>query len=213
MKPLRIIVSLIYNIYHTICLNISCFFSHIVTAIIFWLSGVKHSTFRTYGVPFIHASMNSHISIGDNFTMGNSIRNNATGVTGRCKIDVRRNAQLVIGNNVGVTLTTIECFNKIIIDDHVKIGFGVHIMDTDFHSINAEIRMSSDNDVKTAPIHIKRNAFIGAHSLILKGVVVGENSIIGAGSVVTKSIPDNCTVIGNPAYIVKKDGVKTNIPL
>lgn len=195
---------IVYNCIQYAEMRISCFFSHIVTAIIFWLSGVKHSTFRTYGVPFIHASMNSHISIGDNFTMGNSIRNNATGITGRCKIDVRRNAQLVIGNNVGVTLTTIECFNKIIIDDHVKIGFGVHIMDTDFHSINAEIRMSSDNDVKTAPIHIKRNAFIGAHSLILKGVVVGENSIIGAGAVVTKSIPDNEIWGGNPVKFIKQ---------
>ena len=50
---------------------------------------------------------------------------------------------------------------------------------------------------------IKDNAFIGAHSIILKGVTIGENSIIGAGSVVTKSVPDNQIWAGNPARFIR----------
>ena len=53
------------------------------------------------------------------------------------------------------------------------------------------------------PVHIKENVFIGAHSIILKGVVIGENSIIGAGSVVTKSIPSNQIWAGNPAKYIR----------
>ena len=58
--------------------------------------------------------------------------------------------------------------------------------------------------VKTAPIKIKKGAFIGASSIILKGVTIGERSIIGAGSVVTQDIPDYCVAIGNPARVIKK---------
>ncbi|EER9293197.1 N-acetyltransferase, partial [Escherichia coli] len=52
-------------------------------------------------------------------------------------------------------------------------------------------------------IHIKKNASIGANATILPGIIIGENSIIGAGSVVTKDIPDNVIVAGNPAKIIR----------
>ena len=79
------------------------------------------------------------------------------------------------------------------------------IFDTDFHALNPIIR-NSKNDIKNRiekPVIIKDNAFIGAHSIILKGVTIGENSIIGAGSVVTKSIPDNQIWAGNPAKFIR----------
>lgn len=54
---------------------------------------------------------------------------------------------------------------------------------------------------------------VGANVVIIGGVHIGNNVIIGAGSVVTKDIPDNCTVVGNPARIIKKDGLRVDIPL
>ena len=54
---------------------------------------------------------------------------------------------------------------------------------------------------------------VGANAVVLGGVHIGNNVKIGAGAVVTKDIPDNCTVVGNPARIVKKDGLKVDIPL
>lgn len=86
-----------------------------------------------------------------------------------------------------------------------KIGGGVCIYDTDFHSLDPILRNSAE-DIKfrkTKAILIKENAFIGAHSIILKGVTIGKNSIVGAGSVVTKSIPDNQIWAGNPARFIK----------
>ena len=58
--------------------------------------------------------------------------------------------------------------------------------------------------IMTKEIHIKKNAWIGARVNILPGVTIGENAIIGTGSVVTKDVPDNCIAVGVPAKIVKE---------
>lgn len=84
-------------------------------------------------------------------------------------------------------------------------GGGVKLYDTDFHSISYEERIQKpDPGIKSKPILIKEGAFIGAHSIILKGVTVGRHSVIGAGSVVTKDIPDNEVWAGNPARFIRK---------
>lgn len=64
--------------------------------------------------------------------------------------------------------------------------------------------------IYTKEIHIKRNAWIGARVNILPGVTIGENAIVGTGSIVTKDVPDNAVVVGNPAKIVKYVGAKTD---
>lgn len=85
------------------------------------------------------------------------------------------------------------------------MGGGVKLYDTDFHSIYYEERMRKiDPGIKSKPILIKEGAFIGAHSIVLKGVTIGKYSVIGAGSVITKDIPDNEVWAGNPARFIKK---------
>lgn len=198
------ILHYIYNGIERLYIIVVSKLSWLATYILFFCSGIKFQKFKTLGVPYIHASIGSTIKIGNNFCMGNSILTNATGIKGRSKIEVRKNANLLIGENVGITLTTIECFNRITIGDGVRIGFGVHILDTDFHSIDPDIRLSSHDVAKTAPISIEKNVFIGAHSVILKGVTIGEGSVIGAGSIVTKSIPSHSVAAGNPAKVIYK---------
>lgn len=61
-----------------------------------------------------------------------------------------------------------------------------------------------DPGIKSKPILIKEGAFIGAHAIVLKGVTIGKYSVIGAGSVITKDIPDNEVWAGNPARFIKK---------
>lgn len=61
--------------------------------------------------------------------------------------------------------------------------------------------------------YLEDNVSVGANAVIIGEVHIGKNVIIGAGSVVTKSIPDNCTVVGNPARIIKKDGMRVDIAL
>lgn len=114
---------------------------------------------------------------------------------------------LIIGHNVGLSSTPITCYHQITIGNNVKIGGSVCIYDTDFHNLNPYIRNNKELDKKTAiklPVLIQDNVFIGAHATILKGVVIGENSIIGACSFVTKNIPPNEIWAGNPAKFKKK---------
>ncbi len=121
-----------------------------------------------------------------------------------CSFIVDKNAQLSINEGTRISNSTFFCKEKITIGKNVFIGGDTRIYDTDFHSLNLSERIKEiDNDIRTKPILIDDGVFIGASSIILKGVSIGKNSIIGAGSVVTKSIPDNQIWAGNPAKYIK----------
>lgn len=76
------------------------------------------------------------------------------------------------------------------------------IMDTDAHSIDID-RWSPNAKVRTKPIYIGENAWIGSKSAVLKGVTIGKNSVVGFGTIVRQKVPENVVVIGNPQQIVK----------
>lgn len=76
--------------------------------------------------------------------------------------------------------------------------------DKDAHPMDFMVRRSSNEGTKAAPIVIEDDVWIGAHSIILKGVTIGARSIIGAGSIVTKSVPADCVAAGNPCRVIKK---------
>lgn len=179
--------------------------NHFFTFVLFKCNNVYFNRFYSNGIPYIMVAREGKLVIGNNFAMNNGIKGNPIGSYRRCTFFVDRNAELIIGDNVGISQTALICHKSIKIGNNVKIGGGVSIYDTDFHSLDSEIRKSKDdikNRVEKAVV-VKDNAFIGAHSLILKGVTIGENSIIGAGSVVTKSVPDNQIWAGNPAKFIR----------
>lgn len=89
------------------------------------------------------------------------------------------------------------------IGTNVKIGGCVLITDTDAHPMDYVARRSSNDGTKSAPVVIEDDVWVGAHCIILKGVTIGARSIIGAGSVVTKSIPADCVAAGNPCKVIK----------
>jgi acetyltransferase-like isoleucine patch superfamily enzyme len=151
-------------------------------------------------------SLGAKVSIGHRFIMNNGLLNNKIGRQQPCFFIVTKTGELVIRDNVGISATAIVCWNKIEIGNNVLIGGGTVIYDTDFHSLNYQDRIlyHKIDSIKTAPILIDDNVFIGAHSTILKGVTIGKNSIIGACSVVTKNIPENEVWAGNPAKFIRK---------
>lgn len=154
--------------------------------------------FVPHGVLFIRNW--GEISIGNNFNCTSSKRYNPIGGDIVNRFVCLSGAKIVIGNNVGVSNSSFFSMSEIRIGDYVKIGGSCKFWDNDFHALNPNIRKCEKRtDINTRPIEVKNNVFIGASSIILKGVVIGENSIIGAGSVVTKSIPDNEIWAGNPA--------------
>ncbi|MCE0555601.1 acyltransferase [Motilimonas sp. E26] len=82
-------------------------------------------------------------------------------------------------------------------------GPGCKIVDNDSHRTSIDV-MKRREPPESSPIIIRNNVWVGMNSLILKGVEIGENSIVAANSVVTKSVPKNTLVAGNPARIIKK---------
>lgn len=144
------------------------------------------------------------ITLVDNITIMSSVNSNSTSGFNKCHLTSYQNAEIIIGNNVGMSNVNISSSNKIVIEDNVLLGSGVKIWDTDFHSISYDKRIHSDLEIKTSPVYILEGAFIGACSIILKGVTIGKHSIIGAGSVVTHNVPDNEIWAGNPAKFIRK---------
>ena len=130
---------------------------------------------------------------------------NPIGGDTRATLYIAPKAILEIDSLTGISNCAIICNQYIKIGKYVKIGGSVKIYDTDFHSLHFEKRMKRDTDIPISkPVIIEDHCFIGAHSIILKGVTIGEKSIIGAGSVVTKSIPSGEIWGGNPAKFIKK---------
>lgn len=76
-------------------------------------------------------------------------------------------------------------------------------MDNDVHQIDYAERRTSKGIIQSSPVVIEDDVWLGANVIVLKGVTIGARSIIGAGSVVTKSIPADCIAAGNPARIIK----------
>ena len=143
--------------------------------------------------------------IGDNVEINSSVRDNPTGGGYLTSLNSLEGATLIIGNDVGISHSAITAKERVEIGNNVLIGTNCMITDTDFHPIDAEQRRINDKTaIKSAPIKIGNNVFIGARSIILKGVTIGENSVVGAGSVVTKDVPANEIWAGNPAKFIKE---------
>jgi maltose O-acetyltransferase len=87
---------------------------------------------------------------------------------------------------------------ELVLEDNVLVGPGVQLL-TVTHPKDAERRKQGWMIAK--PIHIKAGAWIGGGAIILPGVTVGKNAVVGAGSIVTRDVPDHSTVAGNPARI------------
>lgn len=175
------------------------------TLMLLYGNGVAFQDIHTHGVPYIMVAMGGRMNIGRNFHINNGVKGNPIGCYERCTLFVDRGASIEIGDNVGMSQASLVSMCSIKIGNNVKIGGGTMIFTTDFHSIDPQTRASKDDAKhrKVAPVVICDNVFVGARCIILKGVTIGKNSVIGAGSVVTKSVSDNQIWAGNPAKFIK----------
>ena len=166
-----------------------------------WLSGchVDKGLLVLGHYPFVEIGQDSSVDIGECFKI-NSSHDAAMDIASH--LIVKRNAKLTIGNYSGMNGALIYCSSEITIGDYVNIGGGTKIIDSDFHPIDWLAR-AKGGWVASKPIHIGNYAFIGTNCIILKGVSIGEKSIVAAGSVVVKSIPEGQIWGGNPAKFIK----------
>ena len=113
---------------------------------------------------------------------------------------------------MGISGATIYARKKITIGENTCIGGNCKILDNDFHPIEAETRNKllrdenggDSNQVPSREIKIGKSCFIGCNSIILKGTVLGDGCVVGAGAVVAGKFEDNCVIAGNPAKVIKR---------
>lgn len=152
---------------------------------------------RFSGWCYLNIIKGAKIQIGNHVHFVSSPFVNHIGLNRRCSLSVfTPKARLIIGDNCGFSSTNISAFIEIVIGNNVRVGANTMIMDSDFHT----------NDPRTGPnrpVRIDDNVWLGTNVTVLKGVHIGENSVIGAGSVVTKDIPANVVAAGNPCCVIK----------
>ncbi len=144
---------------------------------------------------------NGEISFGKNVQIG--VVNSPGFYSQYTYLEARNpNSKIQIGHDTAINNGfSVIAFDEIRIGNNVLIGNNCCIMDNDGHSLKADKRNSDEQISK--PVNIDNNVFIGNNVTILKGVCVGENSVIGNGSIVTSTIPANVIVAGNPAKIIR----------
>jgi acetyltransferase-like isoleucine patch superfamily enzyme len=160
---------------------------------------------RVYSFPLCRRHFSATIKIGSNVTIFNKLSENPAGISHRSVLIASKpGARLIIGDNVGMSGVVLDCTKEIVLEDFVYLGAGVMVYDTDFHPINfSDRRVKDKSKIKSAPVRICEDAWIGARTIILKGVTIGPRAVVGAGSVVTRDIPADCIAAGVPAKFVK----------
>ena len=161
---------------------------------------------KIYDKVYIECNSSANIIIGKGFFLTSGDNFNSLCSNRRASIYVTKGALLKIGDYVGMSSPTIWCASKIVIGNNAHIGANCMIIDTDVHSKDykhRDFRNEIMSDVIPMPINIGDDVWIGLNCIILKGVTIGNRSIIGAGSVVTKDIPANCIAAGNPCRVIK----------
>ena len=169
-----------------------------------WVKGLRwYPDWRLRGLPLIQiGGKGSVLKIGYAFTAVSNPKWNSLGIFQHVTIKTTGvGAQIIIGNHVGISGCTISAENSITIGSHVLLGSGCLITDSDAHPIDPDERRLGGKG-KSKPILIEDDVFIGARAIVLKGVTIGKGSVVGAGTVVTKSVPPYSIVAGNPAKVI-----------
>ena len=155
--------------------------------------------------------MNEFVSIAPDVKLGNNVRLSKFINLYGCEIgdetkigafvEVQKNAK--IGNRCKISSHTFVC-EGVTIEDDVFVGHSVtFINDSYARAANLDGTLQTETDWKVETTLVKKGASIGSGSTILSKVTIGENAIVGAGSVVTRDVPPNAIVVGNPAKLLR----------
>lgn len=137
------------------------------------------------------------ITIGSDVTLGSPL-------TFDLATPLGEPSELVIGDRVSINYRTlITAYRSVRIGDDTMIAGEVAIFDNTSHPTEPSRRKEPAGEGDTAPVLIGRNVWIGMRSIILRGVTIGDNAIVAAGSVVTKAVPPDTIVGGNPARVLR----------
>ena len=192
---------------------------------------------RLLGAPVIAKAKGARILIGKDVVIKSSLLSNLLGLYGRSVITARTpGSEIIIGDQVGISGAAIYARSRISIGDGTLIGANVKILDSDLHPHSARARREAERSLREAaasrrvfsgllsrqewipeekseipscPIQIGRDCFIGCNAIILKGTVLGDRCIVGAGAVVSGKFEHDSVIAGNPARVIRQDQEET----
>jgi len=146
---------------------------------------------------YVHIS-GPNIRIGRSFTaIGEPMHRVEIGVWGRepgqGRIEIGECVLMSPGSRISAS-------DEVVLGNGVMLANGVYITDSDWHMVYDR----TNRDSRVTPVHIADNVWLGDHATVLKGVTIGENSVVAARAVVTRDVPSNVIVAGNPAKVVKQ---------
>lgn len=159
-----------------------------------------------HGLPVIRKYPGSRIVMGKNVKLISHPTVNTAGVNHPVIIATfSPDAEVIFEDNVGVSGASINCVSRCEFKEGAMLGANANVWDTDFHPIDPEKRAHqiSVRDAETAPIIIGKNVWIGANTTVLKGVTIGDNTVVGTMSLVNKSLPSNSICVGIPAKKIR----------
>jgi len=153
------------------------------------------------------------VKLGDNVRLSKFINLYGCQIGNDTKIgafvEIQKHA--IVGSQCKISSHTFIC-EGVVIEDAVFVGHGVTFINDSYpRATNSGGGLQSEADWKVEPTRVKRGASIGSGSTILSKVVIGENAIVGAGSVVTRDVPANAIVAGNPARVLRYINVEAKI--
>ncbi|HWR52622.1 MAG TPA: acyltransferase [Bryobacteraceae bacterium] len=159
---------------------------------------------RFYGLPLFRRLPGTSIRIGPNCQFRSAKWSNLIGVNRPCILaTLVGGAAVRIGSACGFTGTAIGCASRIVIGDRVMCGANVTITDTDWHPIDWRDRISGKT-AEASPVVIGDDVWLGVNVIVLKGVEIGEKTVVGAGSIVTRSLPAGVIAAGQPAKVIRE---------
>ena len=147
---------------------------------------------RVWGRPFVHNQ--GHMSFGARLRL--------VSVIATTELVTRPGARLQVGEGVFINYGCSIAVNELVrLGNRCSIGTHVIIMDNDFHQVDPRLR---EQTPPSAPVILEEHVWLGARVTVLKGVTIGHDSVIGAGSVVTHDIPACCVAAGVPAKVIRR---------
>lgn len=153
------------------------------------------------GLPRIKKFPGASITIGSGVTIHSMARMNPVLSHHACLAALSNEASITLEDGCGISGATLVCVKGIHIGRHTLIGADTLILDNDMHYPRSDAKWGSTwgHPEEGKPIHIGEGCFIGARSIILKGVTIGAGAVVAAGAVVTRDVPSGFLAIGNPA--------------
>ncbi len=160
----------------------------------------KFGYVKLIGLPHIHKVSGSTIKIAKGCTLISKTRGNYAGINHQVILaTTTASAEIIIGENFGASGSAIVAQKSIIIGNDSGLGANSHLYDTDFHPVGWRI----NTHVKSSPITIGNHVWVSSNCIILKGVKLANDTVVGAGSIVTSSTSEGCVIAGKKAEYIR----------